>query len=178
MAVLRNFITSKLLIPAEYPIIEFNVLQIRKIIEHIALGSLIANRDLYNQFYDKFEKCWDARLIFRDLERINPRFYPEPGRIDKSQKPHNFIPLTEGYMKKDEALKVYEKCGSILHATNPYGSQPDFSYYINNIPKWYDNIVMLTDNHLVCMLGVERIYYVIMRSAQNEKPAGSVFIRT
>jgi hypothetical protein len=178
MAVLRNFINFMIKTTSDFTTIEFQILQIRKIIEHIALGSLIANKDLYCDFYKKFETCWNARLIFRDLERINPRFYPEPIKVDKSITPNNFIPVSEKYMTKEEALVVYEKCGSILHATNPYGSQPDISLYKDNIPKWYQDLLVLTDNHLIHMVGGNHIFYVIMRSAQTGKPAGNLFQRT
>jgi hypothetical protein len=178
ISLLHTFFTTRFPKADESTIIEFETLQIRKIIEHIALGSLIANKDIYCQCYEKFEKCWNARLIFRAIERINSRFYPEPIKVDKSVIPHNCIPISESYMKKEEAIAVYDKCSSILHASNPFGSQPDIRFFRENIPKWHDDLVSLTNNHLIHMADGNHVYYVIMRSSQNGKPTGTLFRHT
>jgi hypothetical protein len=58
--------------------IESIYLQFRKILELIALGSLISNRDEYCKSYQNFLTCWNPKKIIADLERINPDFYPRP----------------------------------------------------------------------------------------------------
>lgn len=44
--------------------IEFMTLQIRKIIEHIAMGNLIANKELYEEYSAKFSSNWNAMVYF------------------------------------------------------------------------------------------------------------------
>ena len=70
--------------------IEFMTLQIRKIIEHIAMGNLIANKELYEEYSAKFSSNWNARYIFRDLERLNFKFYPEPVKSDYTKEVEEF----------------------------------------------------------------------------------------
>src|SRR6267154_4901847 len=53
-------------------------LQLRKVMELIAFGSLVANKDAYSTMYAEFAKHWNARLLLRDLARINQDFYPKP----------------------------------------------------------------------------------------------------
>lgn len=73
--------------------IEFMTLQIRKIIEHIAMGNLIANKELYEEYSAKFSSNWNARYIFRDLERLNFKFYPEPVKSDYTKEVEEWITI-------------------------------------------------------------------------------------
>src|SRR5437868_15459887 len=57
--------------------IESIYLQLRKIVELIAFGSLVANREALSQLYTEFSKLWNARRLLEDIERVNPGFYPE-----------------------------------------------------------------------------------------------------
>src|SRR5437867_6772721 len=56
--------------------VEFGCLQFRKVLELIALASIAPNKEKYAEQRKKFHEDWNPRLIFRDLERINPDFYP------------------------------------------------------------------------------------------------------
>ena len=57
--------------------IESVCLQLRKILELIALGSLVANKEMFSNVSTQFAKCWNAELIFKDIERFNSEFYPK-----------------------------------------------------------------------------------------------------
>ena len=89
--------------------IEFIGLQIRKIIEHIAMGNLIANKELYEKYSSKFSSNWNAKYIFQDLERLNPKFYPEPVKTDKSKGKKEWTVIGKEYLSKEDAIKVYDK---------------------------------------------------------------------
>ena len=75
---IRYIVTHKQTTLFQFTNIEFMTLQIRKIIEHIAMGNLVANKELYEEYSTKFSSNWNAKYIFRDLERLNPKFYPIP----------------------------------------------------------------------------------------------------
>ena len=116
--------------------IESAYLQFRKILELIALGSLVANKDEFSKVYNDFAKYWNARHLLKDLERLNPNFYPRPVVEVPSKRAGTKMDLQDkkdGFLTKDEFLKLYEKCGAIMHAGNPYGSQIDYGYYERNI---------------------------------------------
>jgi hypothetical protein len=107
-----------------------------------------------------FEKLWNARLILNDIERLNPNFYPKPIREVSGSKPgakSDLKDITEGYLTKDKFLKVYEKCGKIMHADNPYGAQTDYGYYERSIPLWMEEIRVLLNSHTIRLINDENM---------------------
>src|SRR5580704_12805346 len=102
--------------------IESVALQLRKILELIAFGSLVANKESYSASYEKFASNSNARLMLRDLVRINPDFYPKPVVEAPSSDPraiHQRKDRQADYLTKDEFERAYDKCGAIMHAENP-----------------------------------------------------------
>lgn len=89
--------------------VETEALQLRKILELIALGSLVANKSEYAKQYEKFASHWHAGRIMRDVESINPKFYPEPFREIPSQSQgvkNDLVPMTEGFLTKKDFISV------------------------------------------------------------------------
>ena len=131
--------------------VEFLCLQFRKILELIALSSLVANKDEYSKQHKKFAEHYNARIILQDLERINPKFYPIPTKqiqnnID-GKSFFNLKPVTHGFLTKEDFLNAYEKCGGMLHAENPYGKTRDLEKIRNEFPKWFNKINILLNHH-------------------------------
>ncbi|MDA3938810.1 MAG: VCBS repeat-containing protein [Spirochaetia bacterium] len=58
--------------------VEFVCLHFRKVLEHIALSSLIANKEEYTKQYKNFKRHWNARRILEGIEKINSEYYPQP----------------------------------------------------------------------------------------------------
>lgn len=160
----------------EYTNIEFIVLQFRKIIEHIALGSLVANEEKYVEVYEKFENHWNAKLIFRDIERLNPDFFPKAIRIEKSQDGDidSFIDIKEDVLTQKEALIIYNKSSKLLHAFNPYSRDLDINYYKKAFPQWYKLIMNLTTLHVIRLYNEKYMYYVAMNES-GKMPSGNIF---
>ncbi|NOS94616.1 MAG: hypothetical protein HOP30_22115 [Cyclobacteriaceae bacterium] len=136
--------------------VELICLQFRKIIELIALGSLVANKDVYSKERERFKEDWNARLIFQDLERMNPRFYPEPSmQIEKlnttGEKYFHFEPIKTGYMTRTDALKIYEKCGGVLHADNPFKGERDIKEIRNKFSTWATRLITLMNHHSIIL---------------------------
>lgn len=158
----------------QYSDLEICMLQLRKTIELIAMGSIISNVDEYSKMNEKYYDNWNARLVFQDVERINPLFYPQPISINHhNDGPDEFIALKSEYMTKDEAIKLYEKCGAFLHANNPYKNPVDFEYYRNNIDSWRSKIVRLLNVHLIKLLD-GNMYYVVMNDKSTGYPSGNI----
>jgi hypothetical protein len=76
---------------------------------------------------------------------------------------------------KDEFLKLYEKCGAIMHAGNPYGSQVDYSYYECNIQTWLDKIIGLLNSHTIKLVNDQNLYLVHMQEQRDGKVHHYVF---
>lgn len=148
--------------------------------ELIALGSLVAQKELFSKVYADFAKYWNAELLVKDIERLNPRFYPEPIVQQASKKPGVFmdwVPRKDDFLTRDDFLKLYKKCGAIMHSGNPYGSQVDLGYYEKMVGFWRNRIVYFLSAHLIRLVGEERLYLVQM-GASDEAPTHLIFART
>ena len=176
-SVIDNIINNRTTTGYLYSDIEICVLEIRKIIELIAMGSIVSNIEEYSKIHDKYKTDWNAKLIFRDIERINPHFYPEPIDIDKSGAVDRFVPIKSGYLTKKEAEGLYDKCNAFLHEDNPFNSLHEVAYYEKKIPIWNQKIIKLLNRHLVHIYE-GYMYFVIMKSEEDGNPRGNIFEAT
>jgi hypothetical protein len=92
---------------------EFVYLQLRALCETIALGCLVAHGDIKNR---STLKKWDIPAIMKEMEKLNPDFYPRAVRIRFIQgggvhlDDHNVPTLT-----KSELIKLWERSGGMVH---------------------------------------------------------------
>jgi hypothetical protein len=154
--VIKNFVSHGKTTGYLITDVELICLQFRKIIELIALGSLVANKEVYSKERERFKEDWNARLIFQDLERMNPKFYPEPSKqiekINKAgQKYFHFERITTGFMTRKDAIKIYEQCGGILHADNPFKGEKDIKDIKNKFPNWATRLITLMNHHSIIL---------------------------
>ena len=176
--VIYYFLNEHCKIPYQATNLESMCLQIRKILELIALGSLVANREEFAKQNEKFTHFWNARLILQDIERINPGFYPKPIKEDIGKKPgikSNLVDLKTGFLTRKKFVKVYEKCGAMMHADNPYCSRTDFSYYDKSIPVWKTEIITLLNCHTISLLNDDNLYLIHMKGGRDDKVHGYTF---
>jgi len=177
-AVVWSFLNGKSSTIYKATTIESACLQVRKILELIALASLVANKTEFAAQNEKFAKVWNARLILNDLERLNPDFYPKPFREVRSAEVgviNDLQDITDGFLTKEEFLKVYEKCGGMMHSDNPYGGKTDCGYYDKSIPKWMEKIRVLLNSHTIRLLNDENMYVIHMKEDRDDKVHGYTF---
>lgn len=147
-------------------------LQVRKILELIAMASLVANKRAYSKVYSDFAKSWNAEYLLKDLARVNPDFYPKPLVEQPSKDPRvkNHPVAREGdYLTKEEFIKVYKKCGAIMHASNPLGRKLSYEYYKKKIPEWRQKIVNLLNNHQIRLVNDTGFYRIHMKEDRDDK---------
>jgi len=152
--------------------IESVCLQIRKILELVAFGSLVANKDVYTAVHSKVSSAWNAGDILRELERVNPGFYPVPVIEVPSDIPgvHRQNKKREGdYLTKPEFAEVYGRCGAIAHAANPYGKGIDYKHYQQMLPRWQTQIMNLLNSHEIHLLGDPGVYVIHMKEHGDDK---------
>jgi hypothetical protein len=157
--------------------IESIYLQYRKMLELIALGSLVANKEVFSRVYQDFAKYWNAELLVKDIERVNPDFYPRPILQKQSAVPGVKMEWSDrpnDYLTKDELIKLYKKCGAIMHSGNPYGSQVDYAYYERMVADWGMRIMNLLNAHCIRLVNDPHIYLIQMGSNE-EAPSYCVF---
>jgi hypothetical protein len=115
---------------------EFCFLQLRMLCELIALGCLTAHGDLMS---GKLRGTWQADKIIRGLEELHPDFYP--------------IAATEGVFTKEELVKLWRKCGEVLHrgTFETLWSRLRYADAIEEIRSWKKKIEALLSNHAIFM---------------------------
>jgi hypothetical protein len=178
--VIRGFLAGRCSTAYKATNLECVCLQVRKILELIALGSLVVNKEEFSKYHVNFHKYWHGGRILKDIERINPKFYPVPIKEESSSAPKikaEWKNVTEGYLTKDDFTDVYEKCGKILHADNPFGSKTDYSYYESQVTSWMSKIIRLLSTHVIHLLK-ENIYVIHMREERDDKVHGYIFAPT
>ena len=149
--------------------IETVALQIRRIIESIALASLVANEPLYKKEAENFKKLWRTKEIFKTIEKWNPNYYPKPiepfqGRYQYGDIEGNIKLIEDGFMTRDMCIEVYNKCSAILHSRNPFDDDQDRDYdqFYSQVPDWIIQIVQLLNCHVFRLIGSNDFYVVHM----------------
>lgn len=159
--------------------IEFCVLQFRKILELIALSSLVSDADVYRAQLGKLEKMWNARNILRDIERIHPHFYPQPISVTKHDNSDDeFINKTAPYLTKEKFEAIYARCGKYLHEFSPFKSEAEIEHAYKEVekdfPEWSNLIVQLLSTHVVHLYDSRFMFYIVM-GGNDEPPRGNIF---
>jgi hypothetical protein len=143
-------------------------LQYRKIFELIAFGSLAVNRNEYSTVYADFAKHWEAAKLLKNLAKINPNFYPFPvDEIPIKQGPAStkLVRKEHGYLTKEELVLAHGRCGSLMHAANPFAKGIDYTYFQNNFNSWAHKVVGLLNCHQVFLAGDTGSYIIHMQEA-------------
>ncbi len=151
------------------PTVEFKALQLRKIIEQIIVASLRTNSEKYLEFYRRLERDWNARIISRDIARINPGFFPKAAINNPERKT---IENKEGAIGCEDLISIYEKLSKYLHSTNPFSSPIDYQKAHGFINESLDKIVNLLNCHTVELFGEDGFLFVVMNSSNHGGKVG------
>jgi hypothetical protein len=138
---------------------------------------LAAHKEIFEDNQKKFEKHWHPAKIIKDVEALNPRFYPQPLVEVPSTTPgfkNDLISVTTGFLTQEELVEVHGRCGNVLHARNPYGKPTDYGAYQDMALTWMERINRLLSCHQIQLLDSARIYIVHMK----EKPDDRVHMYT
>ncbi len=139
----------------------------------------MANIEVYEKQRERFREDWKVRFIFQDLERLNPKFYPEPSKqIERTNTDGKtyfyFEQIKEGFLTKKEALNIYEKCSRIMHADNPFQEEQELSPMYNLFQKWTKSIIKLMNHHSI-VLSDGSMVVGLMQSKNDGLPQASYF---
>ena len=144
--------------------IESICLQIRKLLELIAMSSLIMNKQVFQQTGDKFKKMWNAKYILKDIKRIHPEYFPMTiSGMLKQDENEKLVMEQIDYevLTENEFCKIYDKCGKALHVPNPFSVDENIiKEFWDVIPKWLDLIYLTMEKHIVFLYGTDLAYAV------------------
>lgn len=152
--------------------LESACLQLRKVLEQIAFGSLVANAEAYTSVYSKVSKVWQAADLLKELENVNAQFYPVPVVEVPSKIPGVLHPLKKrhpDYLARADFPEVYGRCGVMAHAANPYGKGIDYGFYQKMLPIWRRQILNLLNNHEIHLLNRPGMYVIHRKEEGDEK---------
>jgi len=115
---------------------EYCFLQLRMLCELIALGCLTAHGDLVT---GKLKGAYQADVIIRRLQLLHSKFYPH---------------AATDVFTKEELMKLYRKCGDVLHrgAFQTLWSRDRYADAdIEDIRIWKQKIEALLSDHTIFM---------------------------
>lgn len=162
----------------KYLIIEVETmcLQFRKILEKIMLMSLVANKEQYAAQNEKFAKHYHAERIMRDLEKVNPNFYPTPiKKVQGEGKISELVSIENGYLTKEELIEIYEKCGGMMHAQNPFASERPLKEIQSHFAEWLTKICLLLWHHRIGLADGKTMVVALMERKDNGQPQAVIF---
>jgi len=145
--------------------VESIYLQLRKILELIALGSLVANKEAFSKAYARFANYWNADRLLKDMARVNPDFYPKPMLELPSASPavkRELVDRQQDYLTTSELVQLYNRCADVLHARNPYKKPLDLPGLETGAQQWREKVVNLLNTHAIHLVGNPGFYLVHM----------------
>jgi hypothetical protein len=130
---------------------ELVFVHLRKVLELIAFASLTANKAKYSAAHAKFAEHWKSKLMLKELEKINPEFYPMPiGQPQLQANGVKHIPaVTEGFLTKNDFEFLYDKSSDILHVRNPFTAKDSVVQIGYSVKEWVSRIQVLLGLHMV-----------------------------
>ena len=170
--VIRGFFNGKCHAMYVQTTAESVALQIRKILELIALASLAANRPEYAKYQRDFRKDWNAKRIFKTLDRANPRFYPKPNKQVVDRETGKVVSLEDvksGFLTRQDFIALLNNCNKILHAENPFSKKQNPRVFMDSVPEWMKKIMRLLNHHTIQLFEDDQQLWVLMEAESDGK---------
>jgi hypothetical protein len=173
-ALIEKFIQSNSTFGKELYDYELISLHLRKILELIALSSLVANKALYLATHKKLVQ-WSTKRLVEHLEKINPDFYPVPMKIvllgTIGENNHWQIEkLENGFLTKEDFEKLYGLCCDVLHVWSPYDERDRKINFEIHLSQWLEKIKSLLNMHYIQLVEGD-VWLIRMANDKNKVQA-------
>ena len=152
--------------------IEAVYLQFRKILELIAFGSLVANKQVYSAVYSDYASHWRSKQLLKKLSEVNPDFYPQPIKEVPSQKPgikNDLEHKTTGFLTKEEFVELYDQSSSLIHVPNPFSTPINYELAEKEINNWSGKIKELLNSHIIQLVGDPNFHLIHMKEDRDDR---------
>ena len=145
-------------------------LQTRKILELIAMSSLVCNKEAFDEVNKNISSLWNGKEIILEVKKYNPLVFPITSYKYKKFNPKELykyyqdLKPVKDVLNEGKFIEIYEKCGGMLHIKNPYNTKHDIKKeIIEKFPQWLDIIFNTMAIHTVCPYGFEfKRYFVYL----------------
>lgn len=160
---------------------EFFYLQIRMICELVALGCLVAHGDIKQS--SSLHDTWSADEIMKRLTALHPYFYPLAIVPTQTANSIHLQAVHPSPLPKDQFLRLYGRCGDMLHRGNVKKLlKGQFPKQINypELVKKAQPLIDLLSKHALVMHSGEQMFLAILSNKDSrvqvaivETPRGS-----
>lgn len=156
--------------------VEVEALQLRRILELMAFGFVLATGEKAIPAYASFARYKDTIKFFAALRSLNEKFYPQP--IVQIHKDDDSVqwdhPQPSEFLTKDDFHELFKHCESILEPYRVGAPQLVLEQCRKANHRWYAKIVRLLNAHLVEESGGDVCFLFQMGHAEQE-PSATVF---
>lgn len=168
---MRRFPARKLSLGSERFDYECISLQLRKILELIAFGSLCANRDAYAAVHSHFDEHWKAVKLLESLRAVHVDFFPKPMKFGKPPRPdvRHLDYAEDGFLTEAEFATLYDKCSQVIHTWNPFSKRERKIEFGRSVSQWTDRIEALVQLHSMRLVDTEEIWLVRLHDPSDGK---------
>lgn len=168
-AICRNHITTG----TEHFDYEIVAINLRKVLEHIAFGSLTANRLAYESVHKDIQKIWRTKQLLERLEKIHKHFYPQPVKCPAiSQEPGasrylHFEDVKTGFLTRSDFVTLYDSCSEVIHSRNPFSEKLTINFGRSPL-EWVDRIRCLLSFHFFRLYGFSQVWLGQLQGADGK----------
>ena len=146
--------------------IEPALLSLRKVLEQIAYASLMANEQVVRQKIQEntakgkridVSQMTHAKNILKEIETLNPGFFPVPALLTGRNGNNIFIVSQESKpntLSREDFVTLYDLCSHFLHVPNPFSLNVAVNFQ-RSLPEWLQRIRNLLEIHQVALIGGE-----------------------
>jgi hypothetical protein len=147
---------------------ELVALQLRKILELMAFSSIASNLEQYEATYENAHRHWHAERILKDVERINPHFFPVPARVGapNADGVRSVEVRTDDSLTRSEFETLYALCGTVLHIGNALKGKKSVNF-VHHPGIWLMKINNLLSTHYVRLIDDGHVWVVTMEHPEN-----------
>jgi len=99
-------------------------LQIRKILELIAFGGMIANGTKYTAIHKNFIDQNKAAKIVKHLDALHPYWFPQHVNLQVARNQGHVQYAASGF-NREQWIDIYDQMGTLLHVGNPFAGRTE-----------------------------------------------------
>jgi hypothetical protein len=150
-------------------------LNFRKIAELIIFANLIGHEEEYANLHPTYQSEWRLSQIIKRIKVINPNYYPKAviyteGTLPNGEQGIIIDNSPEGqWLSEDELVGMYNDCGDLLHARNPFQDAVDLDEFDAKFQMWSPKIEALLAQHQVALVdGVHQISCILSPPGSHE----------
>jgi len=116
---------------------------------------------------------WAADKIMEELEKLHPDFYPQTMAQGRNELGHTLTPVNPQPLPKSDLLKMYGKCGDVLHrgTVKTLIKRGTVQIHFPEITAQAQKIHDLLAVHLVVLQGAESVFVCVLRNKDDNMNA-------